>query len=150
MFTSSSCLSLLLDDSRHFFSLSLGTDVGTQSLLQESKTSLIWRYFITWCTSAWYCKTSMSYPWRHGAIQVLYVRMGRNPWLHGQSLWWTYSSWFPFRVDESVLVRQCSWSLFQFYIVPNHNVTKPTRAEKTNKNAILLSLAIPVGWFYVI
>ena len=41
MFTSSCCLSLLLDDSRHFFSLSLGTDVSTQSLLQESKTSLI-------------------------------------------------------------------------------------------------------------
>ena len=29
------------DDSRHFFSLSLGTDVGTQSLLQKSKASLI-------------------------------------------------------------------------------------------------------------
>merc|ERR1711996_35109 len=43
MFTSTCGLSLLLDDSRHFFSLSLGTDVSTQSLLQESKTSLILR-----------------------------------------------------------------------------------------------------------
>ena len=55
MFSSSSCFSLLLDDSRHFFSLSLGTDVSTQSLLQKSKTSLIWNISLVFhrCPGIW-------------------------------------------------------------------------------------------------
>ena len=46
LFGGGSGLSLLLDDTRHFFALPLGTDVGAQTLLQKSKASLVLKMFL--------------------------------------------------------------------------------------------------------
>ena len=38
---SSGGLTLLLDDTRHFLALALGTDVGTKALLEEAEATLV-------------------------------------------------------------------------------------------------------------